>query len=144
MTIFSSRTERTFFDDEVNPTLPEDAEVISAFDHAVIFAGVAEGKAIDFSGAKPTLIDPPPPTAEQYRQTALLQRDEGLSLAALRIAPLQDAVDLGQASEEVRARLIKWKQYRIELQEIDQQAGFPEHILWPLSPDDVPPVTPTE
>lgn len=114
--------------------LPADAEVISAFDHAVIFAGVAAGKAIDFSGARPVLIDPPPPTDEQYRYTALSQRDQELSVAALRIGALQDAVDAGRASEEEVARLRQWKGYRIDLMRIEQQEGFPTVIDWPPSP----------
>lgn len=144
MTIFFSKSEQTFFDDEVSPELPADAKVISAADHAGIFAGVAAGKAIDFSGPRPVLVDVPPPTAEQYRETAFAQRDKALSVAAMRIAPLQDAVDLGKATEENRASLIKWKQYRIDLNEIEQQAGFPEDIQWPLAPDRFPVETPTE
>ncbi|MCO7519182.1 MULTISPECIES: tail fiber assembly protein [unclassified Pseudomonas] len=138
MTIFFSRSEQTFYDDEINLVLPDDAEEISAAEHAGIFAGVAVGKAIDYSGLRPMLVDVPPPTAEQYRETAFAQRDKALSVAALRIAPLEDAVELGKATEETRASLIKWKQYRISLNEIEHQAGFPEEIQWPLAPDEAP------
>ncbi|MDH1629291.1 tail fiber assembly protein [Pseudomonas mosselii] len=135
MTIYFSKTEQTFFDDEVNSTIPADAKVISAAAHAALFAGVAAGKGIDFSGAKPALIDLPPPTVEQLRETAFAQRDKGLSIAALRIAPLQDAVDLGNASDDVRAKLTKWKQYRVDLNDIDQHEGFPQIIDWPQPPE---------
>lgn len=133
--IFFSKKEQTFIDDNLSSVLPEDAQVISAFEHAVLFAGVAAGKAIDFSGTRPVLIDPPPPTAEQYRETAFAQRDKALSVAALRIAPLQDAADLGNSSASESAMLIKWKQYRIDINRIDQQEGFPEDILWPQPPE---------
>jgi hypothetical protein len=68
---------------------------------------------------------------------AYSMRDSLLAVAALRIAPLQDAVDLGNATEETRTSLGKWKQYRIDLSGIGRQSGFPADIQWPLSPDDV-------
>ncbi|WP_256598018.1 tail fiber assembly protein [Pseudomonas sp. TKO29] len=133
--IFFSKKELTFIDDNLSSALPDDAQVISALEHAVLYAGVAAGKAIDFSGDRPVLVDRPPPTVEQFRQAALLQRDRELSIAALRIGPLQDAVDVGRATEEEAASLLQWKGYRIDLMRIEQQKGFPTAIGWPLSPD---------
>jgi len=75
-----------------------------------------------------------PPTAEEARESALLERDRLLVTAAIRIAPLQDAVELGDATPADQANLKKWKQYRVALNRIDQQAGFPEIIEWPSSP----------
>lgn len=46
-----------------------------------------------------------PPTPEQALAAANAQRDEQLTLAALRIAPLQDAVDLEDATTEDLASL---------------------------------------
>lgn len=135
LTLFFSKTAKTFFDDAVCPVLPEDAEVISALDHAVIFLGVAAGKGIDFSGDRPALIDMPGPTDEQYRETALSQRDQGLSVAVRRIDGLQDVVNAGRATEEEIAVLEQWRNYRIDLMRIEQQEGFPVTIVWPLSPD---------
>lgn len=65
---------------------------------------------------------------------ALERRDGLLRVAALRIAPLQDAVDLGSASEEESASLLLWKQYRVDLGRIAAQDGFPESVVWPESP----------
>ena len=62
------------------------------------------------------------------------RRDELLAVAALRIAPLQDATDLGSATEAEAALLLSWKQYRVDLSRIEQQAGFPTVIDWPESP----------
>ncbi|MBK5539365.1 tail fiber assembly protein [Pseudomonas sp. TH05] len=88
------------------------------------------------------------PTEEQISVVVLSQRDELLKAAALRVAPLQDAVDIGNATEEESARLLQWKSYRIDLMRIEQQEGFPAAIDWPLSPDAlsalVPVETPTE
>lgn len=72
----------------------------------------------------------PPVTADQARA----QRDGMLSFAALRIAPLQDAVDLDDATAEEIAALKAWKQYRVALSRIEQQPGFPAAVDWPTPP----------
>lgn len=62
------------------------------------------------------------------------KRDDLLRVAALRIAPLQDAIDLDEASDEDIANLRKWKQYRVSLNKIESQQGFPARIDWPSMP----------
>ena len=89
---------------------------------------------LPFDQGPPPQPIPVPPTAEEARKSALFERDRLLVTAAIRIAPLQDAVDLGDATPADEANLKKWKQYRVALNRIDQQAGFPEIIEWPLSP----------
>jgi hypothetical protein len=61
-------------------------------------------------------------------------RDGLLSIAAIRIAPLQDAVDLGMATPAKSALLKRWKEYRIELDDVPDQAGYPQSISWPVAP----------
>lgn len=72
----------------------------------------------------------PPPTAAEV----LAQRDSLLALAALRIAPLQDAVDLDEATAAEVALLKAWKQYRVALNRIESSAGFPGAVVWPKEP----------
>ncbi|MBX8572234.1 tail fiber assembly protein [Pseudomonas cichorii] len=62
---------------------------------------------------------------------AVSTRDNFLSIAALRIAPLQDAVDLDDASEAEIALLKQWKQYRIAVNRVDLTA---DPIIWPEQP----------
>lgn len=59
-------------------------------------------------------------------------KDSLLAQATLAIAPLQDAVDLDDASEEEVALLKKWKQYRVAVNRID--ANTAEDIEWPTQP----------
>jgi hypothetical protein len=65
---------------------------------------------------------------------ALEKRDAHLGLAALRIAPLQDAVDLGVATEIEAAQLLAWKGYRVDLNRITEQEGYPGAVAWPEPP----------
>lgn len=80
-------------------------------------------------------LTPPLPTPEELRMYALAKRDGLLSRASLRMAPLQDAIDLGSATQEEIARLTLWRQYRVDLNRIELQDGFPMTITWPRAPD---------
>lgn len=73
---------------------------------------------------------PPPPTAEQV----LGRRNTLLGEAALRIDPLKDAVDLGDATPDEEALYTAWRQYRVKLMRIEQQPGFPASVDWPKAP----------
>ncbi len=64
----------------------------------------------------------------------LAVRDDQLRLAALRIAPLQDAHDLGDISEVEESLLTSWKRYRVALNRIEQQEGYPINVIWPPMP----------
>ena len=48
------------------------------------------------------------------------------------IAPLQDAVDIDDATEAERASLTAWKKYRIALNRLDLSAA--PDIAWPAYP----------
>lgn len=73
-------------------------------------------------------------TDEDLAARATMRRDRSLSAAALRIAPLQDAVDLGSATAIEVQQLRAWKTYRVELNRLEQQIGFPREITWPDEP----------
>lgn len=85
---------------------------------------------IDGAFAAPQPYTPPPPTAAEV----MAQRDALLAEATLRIAPLQDAVDLDDATAAEIAALKAWKQYRVALSRIEQQSGFPAAVNWPKAP----------
>ena len=65
----------------------------------------------------------------------LSERDGLLYEAGLRIAPLQDAIELDRATPEDEAVLLKWKGYRVDLDRIEDQSGFPSNVQWPSKPD---------
>ncbi|PYY88558.1 tail fiber assembly protein [Pseudomonas sp. TKO26] len=134
MANFSSRTEKTFFDDFINTTLPPDAVELSSEEYLGLLLGIAAGKKVDWSGERPALVDPSPPSAEQLQQSAYSQRDYLLGIAALRIAPLQDAVDGEVATDDEVSLLELWKSYRVALNRIQTQSGFPSDIAWPDQP----------
>ncbi|WP_274093883.1 tail fiber assembly protein [Pseudomonas guariconensis] len=50
------------------------------------------------------------------------------------IAPLQDAVDLDEATDAEAALLKEWKRYRVALNRLPDQPGYPNEITWPVPP----------
>ncbi|WP_251962302.1 tail fiber assembly protein [Pseudomonas sp. Marseille-Q5299] len=50
------------------------------------------------------------------------------------IAPLQDAVDIEDATTEEVAALTLWKKYRVALNRLPEQEGYPNEISWPAPP----------
>ncbi|MGG7557793.1 tail fiber assembly protein [Pseudomonas sp. ES3] len=85
-------------------------------------------------GPEPEIV-PLPPSNEELAALAKEKRNQLLSIAANRMGPLQDAVDIARATDDEVARLLLWKGYRIDLNRIEQQEGFPLDIDWPISPD---------
>jgi len=59
-------------------------------------------------------------------------KSELMSQASAAIAPLQDAVDLGDSTEAEIESLKLWKLYRVSLSRID--SNTPENISWPEQP----------
>lgn len=55
-----------------------------------------------------------------------------LSFAASVIAPLQDAVDIGEATKEEAVLLLAWKKYRVQLNRVDTSKA--PAVEWPEKP----------
>lgn len=73
-------------------------------------------------------------TPEELGASVSDKRDMLLQTAALRIAPLQDAVDLGEATEAEAASLLAWKKFRIDANRVTEQEGYPQTVTWPALP----------
>ncbi|WP_306426564.1 tail fiber assembly protein [Achromobacter xylosoxidans] len=66
---------------------------------------------------------------------ALLAEKRARLLAASdQISVLQDAVDLGIATDDESAMLVAWKRYRVELNRIAVPTGDSSPITWPVPP----------
>ncbi|WP_217191363.1 tail fiber assembly protein [Pseudomonas shirazica] len=56
------------------------------------------------------------------------------AIADSAVTPLQDAVDLEEATAEEAALLKEWKRYRVALNRLPEQEGYPTDISWPALP----------
>lgn len=88
--------------------------------------GVADGRVV--------VVPPAPPTDAQLIGAAKAKRDDLLAIATDAIAPLQDAIDLDIATPAETALLTQWKQYRVDVNRVQNQAQYPRVIDWPAPP----------
>lgn len=102
-----------------------------------------EGEQAIFNGIKWTMepipkpekpVPPPPPTDAQLAAAGISKRDRLLVGATLAMAPLQDAVELDDATPAEIALLKQWKQYRVAVNRVPDQDGWPREIAWPIAP----------
>ncbi|WP_455154501.1 tail fiber assembly protein [Cupriavidus campinensis] len=85
-------------------------------------------------GPYPPLVPTDDITPPRYVPTAaelLAMRNALLGSAAVQIAPLQDAVELGVATANEKALLLAWKQYRVDVSRTDLDV---QPVVWPTSP----------
>lgn len=82
----------------------------------------------------PPLPTEPPATRDELCKAVALACDELMAVAALRIAPLQDALDLSDFPDADAENLTLWKAYRIALSRVPFQEGFPDSVNWPVQP----------
>lgn len=80
---------------------------------------------------------PPPPvqpkSAEQILAENTAARNALLDAATRAIAPLQDAVDIGEATDDDAANLKAWKTFRVAVNRIVLTVDSP---TWPSPPQD--------
>ncbi|KPA99321.1 MULTISPECIES: tail fiber assembly protein [Pseudomonas] len=87
-----------------------------------------------FENYSEVMPERPKESPEEVLDRVRGQANQLLSVAGLRIAPLQDAVDLGEATQIEVAQLKEWKRYRVALNRLPEQTGYPETIEWPVLP----------
>lgn len=117
-------------DYEAAGTLPGDITEISQRWYAYLLDKQTEGKVIHANEYRqPVVADPAPPTAQALRDKVEERKAELLRVIAEKIAPLQDAVELGIDTEDEAASLMAWRTYRVQVSRVD--ADNPE---WPLMP----------
>ncbi|AJC68112.1 tail fiber assembly protein [Dickeya zeae] len=98
-----------------------------------LIQGQASGMVIttDHNGY-PVLINAPQLTSSQAVANAQAMKSKLLSDAALVIAPFQDAVDLGMATDREVTLLAEWRNYRVLLNRVDTSTA--PDITWPATP----------
>lgn len=68
-----------------------------------------------------------------HQNKALKEKQSSMKLASEAIAPLQDAIDLGIATDKELIQLNAWKQYRVDLNRVDTSTA--PDVDWPINPE---------
>lgn len=114
-------------------TWPDDALEISDADHALYSGQPPSGKMLGSENGMPAWVDMPPQTTEELTATAELKKASFRAVADSAIAPLQDAVELGIATEEETETYNQWRKYRVLLSRVDISTA--PDITWPDTPN---------
>lgn len=140
MTVYFSPSENGFYDDAFMAdytaagTWPTDGVAISERWYQHLLDGQTKGRIIVINSyGQPVLADQPAPSQETLIAVAENLKAKLLKRAGEAIAPLQDAVDLGVATDAEAALLLGWKKYRVLLNRIDTRIA--PDIEWPVAPD---------
>lgn len=129
-----SPSNNAFYDTAINRDIPEDAINITEQAWTDLLSGQAEGKLIACGAdMRPCLTEQPLPTADELVSQAEEKRCRLRAEADTAIQPLQDANDLGIATDAEASQLIAWKKYRVLLMRINTKDT--EEINWPEQPE---------
>jgi len=128
-----SPSNNAFYDTAINKVIPGDAIDITEQAWADLLAGQAKGKLIACGAdLRPCLTEQPLPTADELISQAEDKRSRLRAEADTAIQPLQDASDLGIATDDEASQLVAWKKYRVMLMRLDTKDA--ENIIWPEQP----------
>lgn len=134
MTKYYSPSVNAFYSIDINGTsIPEDAVKITHEAWLELLKQQSDGKVIAAGNdGMPVANDAPPLTTAQLVEIADDQKSSLMAEAAVAIAPLQDAVDLEEATDNEKTQLTAWKKYRVLLNRID--TSIAPNITWPTKP----------
>lgn len=91
-------------------------------------AGLIDWSQVITAEAKAKVAD------DQLLADVVAQQAQRRAAADAAIAPLQDAVELEEATDTETALLKEWKRYRVALSRLPEQEGYPSGIDWPTQP----------
>lgn len=112
--------------------LPDDVVEIDGEDFADLMSGQEKGqRIISGNNGYPILSAQAEPTEEEVIARNTQKKNSLMKLATDEIYPLQDAVDLGEATDDEKNKLTSLKKYRVALNRVDVSAAVLE---WPEFP----------
>ncbi|MBK0004390.1 tail fiber assembly protein [Erwinia sp. S38] len=124
-------SKKEIYENSING-LPDDIVEINDETFAGLISGQEAGQRIiaDKDGY-PILSAQPEPTEEEVIASNTQKKTSLMKLATDEIYPLQDAIDLGEATDDEKEKLISLKKYRVALNRVDVSVAGLE---WPAYP----------
>jgi hypothetical protein len=117
--------------DEEGNAIPIDRRFTPEFFAALVECDDTVHEGMTYDGTSFAEYLPPAPSPAEILAANTATRDALLAQAAIAIAPLQDAVDLDEATAAESALLKLWKQYRVAVNRIDLTQT---PVTWPAVP----------
>lgn len=72
--------------------------------------------------------------AAQLLASVVAENSRLRAIADEAITPLQDAVDVDEATDAEVAMLKAWKKYRVALNRLADEPCYPTNVVWPIAP----------
>jgi hypothetical protein len=95
----------------------------------------AHGRAIHADCAVRTEVPNYFPTDAELVDAVQERMARELRRANSAVTKYQDRVDVDDASDADIGLLLAWKKYRVALNRLPDQAGYPHGLIWPVAPD---------
>lgn len=137
------KTYANIADGVVQYLLPTDGDITEMFHPDMIWVDVTDvippissgWTAVEFGGAWSFAAPVPPvPTDDELKEAALSQRDALLNQANEATAGMADAFLADLLSDADKAMFKAYAAYKLALNKIDKQPGYPTTIDWPTLP----------
>lgn len=133
--MFSSKSERGFYDPEINTVMPPDVVSITAEYHAELLAGQSGGKAIEWGdNGYPVLVEPQPPGPDELAAAERAWRDSQLAMTDPLVSRHRDEVEEGGATSITAEQYVELQAYRRQLRDWPQGEQFPLIDHRPIAP----------
>ncbi|OSN04361.1 hypothetical protein AU512_16350 [Lonsdalea iberica] len=137
MKVYYSASENGFYIDMLNHEIPVDVTEITEATWNELLSAQAAGKLITADSAGlPIVTEQPAPSDEALINEAEAKKASLRATADTAIAPLQDAIDLGIATDDESAMLNAWRRYRVLLNRLDTSSAAESEIDWPEAPSE--------
>jgi len=123
--------------------LPTDGDITEMFHPDMLWVDVTSVSPLPAEGWAAVEADgvwsfaapiPPVPTDTELKAAALSERDARLSLANEATAGMADAFLADLLSDAEKSMFKAYALYKLSLNKIDKQPGYPATIEWPTSP----------
>lgn len=115
----------------VKELLSTDADIGELFSADLMWVSCPTDVEVGWAYVDQAFSAPPALPQEEIIARNSLMRDGLINYASMRIAPLQDAVDLDKATPAEVAALSTWKQYRVDVNRADLSV---DAVQWPAVP----------
>lgn len=131
MKIYYSKLAPGFYINGIS-NIPDDAQEMSSELWKELLEGQSGGKSIDFTTEPPSLIALEETAQDEIAKAEAIKAQLRL-IADTAIIPLEDAVDLGLATDDEISSRNDWRKFRVLLNRVDTSAA--PDIEWPVKPE---------
>ncbi|EJN18667.1 tail fiber assembly protein [Pseudomonas sp. GM80] len=133
--MFSSRSERGFYDAAIHTVMPTDVVEISAGYHVELLAGQSAGKVIEWGDdGYPVLVEPQQPGPDELAAVARDWRDRQLTLTDPLVSRHRDEIEEGGPTSITAEQYAELQAYRRQLRDWPEGGQFPLDDHRPIAP----------